>query len=42
LDYFPHHVHDQDGAVRGIEQIPDAIFIIQKVEEIIESRSALI
>lgn len=35
LPYFPHHVHYEDGSVRGIDRIPDAMFIIDEVEKII-------
>lgn len=35
LAYFPDHVHQDDGSVRGIDRIPDAMFIIDEVEKII-------
>lgn len=39
LACFPHHVHYEDGSVKGVEQIPDAIFIIDEVEKLISFSS---
>lgn len=33
LPYAPHHIHQADGSVEGVAEVPDIFSVIQKIED---------